>query len=102
MDEKIQVYIKHVFTILESEQFFENFGLFMDREIFKTFLEETLNSNLEETGDFLLREDQLQEIIEKTTRYLLEETFEDLLKDDLIEVKGMNENGDFLYGPKEK
>jgi len=44
---------------------------------------------------------QLEYLIDKTNKYIISETFEDLLKDDLIEVKGMDDNGEFLYGPKE-
>lgn len=93
-------YVKHVMTILESENFFEKAGLFMDRKILKKFLTETVTLNYEETGNFELMEGQLEYIIDETNKYIISETFEDLLKDDLIEVKGMDENGEFLYGPK--
>jgi hypothetical protein len=43
---------------------------------------------------------QLEYIIDETNKYIISETFEDLLKDGLIEMKGMDEKGEFLYGTK--
>jgi hypothetical protein len=80
--------------------FFENAGLFMDRKILKKFITEAVAENYEETGSLVLQEGQLQFLIDKTVKFVISETFEDLLKDDLIEVKGMDENGEFLYGAK--
>ena len=101
MDREIKDYVNHVLKILDSEKFFKKAGLFMDRRVFKTFLQQMVQKNYEETNSFVLKENQLDELINKTMKFLIEETFEDLIKDDLIEVKGMNEEGDFLYGPKE-
>jgi hypothetical protein len=98
---EITEYVKHVMYVLDSENFFEKAGLFMDRKILKKFLTETITRNYEETGSCLLMEGQLEYLIDKTNKYIISETFEDLLKDDLIEVKGMDDNGEFLYGPKE-
>jgi hypothetical protein len=98
---EITEYVKYVMSVLDSEKFFEKAGLFMDRKILKKFIVETVTENYEETGSVLLQEGQLEYLIDKTNKYIISETFEDLLKDDLIQVKGMDENGEFLYGPKE-
>jgi hypothetical protein len=97
---EIKEYVKHVMHVLDSENFFEKAGLFMDRKILKKFLTEMVVENHEKTGSCVLMDGQLEFLIDKTNKYIISETFEDLLKDDLIEVKGMNEDGEFLYGPK--
>jgi len=97
---EINNYVKNVLALLDEEDFFNKAGIFMDRAIMKKFLTEAITENYELTGSPVLKENQLEDIIDKTNRYIITETFEDLLKDDLIEVKGMDENGEFLYGPK--
>ena len=97
---EITEYVKYVITVLDSEMFFENAGLFMDRRILKKFMVEAVTENYEETGTIILLEGQLEFLTDKTIKFVISETFEDLLRDDLIEVKGMDENGEFLYGAK--
>jgi hypothetical protein len=97
---EITNYVKHVMSVLDSEDFFEKAGLFMDRKILKKFLTETVTLNYEETGSCELMLGQLEYIIDETNKYIISETFEDLLKDGLIEMKGMDEKGEFLYGTK--
>ncbi len=90
-------YVENVFALLDSENFFEKAGLFMDREIMKSFLIETLESNLEKNGNFTLQENQFEEVIDRTSKYIIEETFCDLIKTGDIKPVGLDENGDFLY-----
>jgi hypothetical protein len=97
---EINNYVKTILNLLDEEDFFNKAGIFMDRKILKNFLTETVTKNYEETGSCLLMKGQLEDIIDKTNRCIISETFEDLLKDDLIEVVSMNEDGEFLYGPK--
>lgn len=86
--------------LLDEENFFERAGLFMDRAILKKFLENKVNQNWENNGSPELEPEQLNQIIEETSKFIIQETFEDLLGDGLIEVVGVDENGEFLYGPK--
>lgn len=97
---EINKYVKDVLSLLDEEEFFDKAGIFMDRAIMKKFLTEAITENYEQTGSPVLKERQLEDVIDKTNRYIITETFEDLLKDGLIEVAGMDENGEFLYGPK--
>ena len=97
---EVKNYVKAIITLLDEEQFFERAGIFMDRDIMKKFLTEAITENYETTGSPVLREHQLEDIIDRTNRYIITETFEDLLKEGLIEVAGVDENGEFLYGPK--
>jgi hypothetical protein len=97
---EINKYVKNVLALLDEEDFFNKAGIFMDRDIMKKFLTEAITENYETTGSPVLREHQLEDIIDRTNRYIITETFEDLLKEGLIEVAGVDENGEFLYGPK--
>lgn len=99
---EINKYVKDVLSLLDEEEFFDKAGIFMDRTIMKKFLTEVITENYEETGSPILKEKQLEDVIDRTNSYIIAETFEDLLKDDMIEVKGMDEKGEFLYGPKKK
>ena len=97
---EINKYVKDVLSLLDEEEFFDRAGIFMDRTILKKFLTEAITENYEETGSPVLKKNQLEDVIDKTNRFIITETFEDLLKDGLIEVAGVDENGDFLFGAK--
>ena len=94
---EINEYIDTVFSLLDRENFFEKAGLFMDRDIFRNFLAETLEDNLNKNGSFLLMENQFEEIVDKTSKFIIEETFCDLIQTGDIRPVGIDENGDFLY-----
>lgn len=98
---EITEYVKYITSVLESEKFFEKAGIFMDRKILKKFILEAVTENYEETGSIILLEGQLEFLINKTIKFIISETIEDLLTDDRIQIKGMDENGEFLYGTKE-
>ena len=94
---EINQYVDTVFTLLGSEKFFEKAGLFMDRDILKGFLIETLEDNLKNNGSILLLENQFEEVVDRTNKFIIEETFCDLIKTGDIRPVGLDENGDFLY-----
>lgn len=90
-------YIDTVFSLLDSENFFEKAGLFMDREILRKFLIDTLKENLEKNGSFQLLENQFEDVVDKTSKFIIEETFCDLIQSGDIKPVGIDENGEFLY-----
>ena len=94
---ELEAYATKLFSLLDEEKFFEKAGLFMDRDIMKKFLMETLEDNFEKTGSFELHQDQLSDVIDRTNSYIIEETFCDLIKTGDIRPVGLDENGDFLY-----
>lgn len=99
---EIKNYVKAVINLLDEEDFFDKAGIFMDKTIMKQFLTEAVTHNYEETGQPVLKEHQLEEIIDRTNRFIIEETFQDLLQDGTIKIAGMDEDGNFLYASAEK
>jgi hypothetical protein len=94
---EIDKYLDTIIHLLEGENFFERAGIFMDRDILAKFLTETITENYEKKGSPLLEPNQLHDIIERVNHFIIEETMETLVKDGLINIVGMNEDGEFIY-----
>lgn len=95
--EKNMVYLDQILNLLESEDFFNKSGVFMDKDVLSECLLDVIDSNYEEYGEYLITPDQLSEAVEKTTSLLIEETFNDMIDDGSISMTGINSEGEFVY-----
>ena len=84
----------------------ERSGLFDQEPISKDrFHQHLLNkaiNNALQTGEYLLNEMEMLDCYELTVRDYIDTCIADALQDELIEITGIDENGEMTYGVSEK
>lgn len=102
-DVDIVVYVSSIISDLNEEQFFdEEVNPLMDLPIFREKLTDVATENNKKYGDPTLDTIQFETVIIETRKAVIQDTVSSLYKKELLDVVGINEGGEVLYGPSQK
>ena len=91
------IYTNTIIKMLEDEKFFNHIDPFVEKEPLYDEILKFANENITTLGDPTITGGQLSMAIDTVRVKAISETFEDLVEDGLINVEGINKDGDFLY-----
>lgn len=94
----VLIYVKSVITDLGDEFFSPSQNPMMEKDVFEKYLSEIVNKNFDEFGCAEIDEDQLVDIIVSTNNEVFNEVINSLYKKGLIDMKGIDSDGDEYYG----
>jgi hypothetical protein len=91
------IYTKNLIQELENDDFFSLIDPFVEKEPLHDAILKFANENIITFGDPTITGGQLSTAINEVRLKAISETFEDLVEDGLINMEGVNKDGEFLY-----
>ena len=95
------IYTKKFIEELDKEGLFNEEDPFLDREILYKEILKVATSNVLELGEPTLEFEQFDEALMSTRKTAIAETFDDLINDGMLQMSGLNKDGEFLYSLSE-
>ena len=92
----IQEYLQDILNVMEEEKFFENTPI--SRKVMVDCLLKAMDRNLDTKGDFHLTEQDMIDVYETAVNVHIANAIADSLQEGLIEITGVDPNGDLIYG----
>jgi hypothetical protein len=96
------IYTKNLIKDLESDDFFSLIDPFVEKDPLYDEILKLADENITTFDDPTLTSGQLSTAIDNVRRKSIAETFEDLVETGLINMEGVNKDGDFLYSLNEE
>jgi hypothetical protein len=96
------IYTKNLIKELENDDFFSLIDPFVEKDPLYNEILKVANENINTFEDPTLTGGQLSMAIDKVRRESITETFEDLVETGLVNMEGINKDGDFLYSLNEE
>ena len=91
------IYTKNFIDGLDKEGLFSEEDPFLDKDILYDEILKLATSNIIELGDPTLNFEQFDEVVKSTRKIAVVETFDDLINDGMLQMSGLNKDGEFLY-----
>lgn len=95
------IYTKKFIEELDKEGLFNEEDPFLEREILYKEILKVATSNMVELGEPTLEFEQFDEALTSTRKIAIAETFDDLINDGMLQMSGLNKDGEFLYSLSE-
>jgi len=94
----VLIYVKNMIVNLEKEGFFlPSENPMIEKEIFERYLIKKCNENILSSGDPSIDEDEFISIIQETTKEVLLITVNSLYDKGLVDICGIDNEGNCLY-----
>lgn len=102
-DVDVVLYVNSLINDLNEDNFFdETTDPLMDVNIFRKIATKIVTENKQKFDSLDLDELQFEKIIFETRKTVIEMTVSSLYRKELLDVVGVNESGDMIYGPSKK
>ena len=93
-DFKCIFYTNNLISVLVNKTDFNETGI--NPENLRYIILQLSQSNYENTGNEIINEEQYNKALEKSHKDSLKETLDVMLKDGLIEISGIDDNGEYI------
>jgi hypothetical protein len=95
------IYTKIFIDGLDKEGLFNERDPFLDKDILYDEILKMAEFNIIELGEPTLEIEQFDKALENTRKIAITETFDDLINDGMLQMSGLNKDGEFLYSLSE-
>ena len=93
---EVQQYLQDILDIMDEEHFFEM--SFISKKTMADCLLKAMDHNLNTKGDYRLSEQDLLAVHQKALETHIADSIADSLQEGLIEITGVDPNGELIYG----
>ena len=93
---QVQEYLQDILDLLEEEKFFETTPI--SKKVMTDCLLKAMDHNLDTKGDYRLDEQDMLNVYQKAFETHIANAIADSLQEGLIEITGVDPNGDLIYG----
>jgi hypothetical protein len=96
------IYTKNLIKELENDDFFSLIDPFVEKDPLYDEILKVATENITTFDDPILSGGQLSTAINEVRRKAITETFDDLVDTGIVNMEGINKDGDFLYSLNEE
>jgi hypothetical protein len=96
MMDSVQEYLNQIISALEEERFFDIAPI--SKKVMIDCLLKAMDRNLDTTGDFRLSDKDFQDVYHSAVNRSVSDSITDCLQEGLIEITGVDPNGELIYG----
>lgn len=96
MMDEVQEYLQDILALLEEEKFFETTPI--SKKVMTDCLLKAMDHNLDTKGDYRLDEQDMLDVYQKAFETHIANAIADALQEGIIEITGVNPDGELIYG----
>lgn len=89
-------YFQSIINLLEEEKFFETTPI--SKKVMRDCVIKAMDHNLDTKGDYRLDEQDMINVYQKAIETHIAESIADALQEGLVEITGVDPNGELIYG----
>lgn len=89
-------YFQSIINLLEEEKFFETTPI--SKKVMRDCVIKAMDHNLDTKGDYRLDEQDMINVYQKAIETHIAESIADALQEGIIEITGVDPNGELIYG----